>query len=117
MMPCYSAMDRKGLKLWPAGGVFTSTRRDQAIIPIFRLGDEEPDSNGGRRRRLGINESLSRAIRTSMFAAYPDLSSNYSSGSEQSEFCRSRSALYEFSWHKAPRNYLNEAQCRRIWNC
>ena len=57
MMPCYSGMDRKGSKPWPAGGVSTSTRYDRPIIADLSLGEEEPDSNGGQRRRLGIDEA------------------------------------------------------------
>ena len=78
-------MDSQGVEALACRRSFYIDAARSADYSDFRLGDEEPDSNGGRRRDVGINESLSRAIRSAMFAAHRDLSKDYSAFSEHAE--------------------------------
>ena len=56
-MPCYSGKDRDGVEAIACRRSFYIDAVRSADYCDLGLGEEEPDSNGGRRRRLGINEA------------------------------------------------------------
>ena len=60
MTPCFLRMAHKVSKPWPAAGVSTSTRCDPADYADLSLGEEAPDTNGGKRRRIGIYEAFTQ---------------------------------------------------------
>ena len=62
MMPCFSGMDRKGSKPWPAGGVSTSMRYGRTTILIFRWARRSRTQTEGD----GVGSALMRPIRNNM---------------------------------------------------